>query len=144
MAEEVPGLRTELYELFTTHPREAGEGYCQHLGYCAQTFGRCVLIGFGSLTHGFFPFLLQDFASVYAQSLAEDLAARRHRRTQTVDPEWEENNEWTPNGEVREHGVEEPRGEQEEMAAAVGTDVNEEEGEADFELNEGGSIVDLQ
>ena len=71
-----PSLSDELRRLFTTHPRAAGESYCQHLTYCLGIAGRCTAIAAGALTHGLFPFLLQDYASVHSDRLATRLATR--------------------------------------------------------------------
>ena len=74
---DVNNVKQYCLELFTEHPRNAGESYCQHFAYAFGTGLKLVGLGLVSAVHGLCPFLFTSTVSHYVPELADELAKRR-------------------------------------------------------------------
>ena len=64
-------------ELFTEHPRQAGESYCEHFRFAGVTSLKLLSLGVVSLVHGLCPFLCTSTVSHYVPILGDELRERR-------------------------------------------------------------------
>ena len=62
---------------FTEHPRSAGQGYWQHLGFALSVAGRASVIALLAALHAVLPFLAPAAAGDRILALAEEIRALR-------------------------------------------------------------------
>lgn len=76
-------------DLFTRHPHQAGESYCQHFAYAVGLGGKLAGLGCAAVVHGICPFWLATFVSDRLPGLGRSLERRgasRDRATSPVQP----------------------------------------------------------
>ena len=62
--------------LFLEHPRSAGQGYFEHMGFAHRFGGRMLLGALAAFVHGFFPRVCQTTASDAVRALHASLHQR--------------------------------------------------------------------
>ena len=77
----VQNKKDSCVKLFTRHPAQVGESYCQHLTYAVGLGGKLVGLGCAAVVHGVCPFWLSTFVSDRLPSLSRDLNSRHPRGT---------------------------------------------------------------
>jgi hypothetical protein len=65
---------------FTEHPRSAGQGYWQHMGFALSVAGRALLVALLAAIHAVFPFWAAAAAGDRLLALADEVRAARARR----------------------------------------------------------------
>lgn len=63
-------------ELFTDHPRNAGESYCEHFAYAGVTGLKLIGLGLVSVVHSIFPFCCTSTVSSVLPGLSDELESR--------------------------------------------------------------------
>jgi len=74
--EDVDQAKKVCIRLFTEHPRQADESYCQHFAYAAGTGIKLIGLGLVSVVHGLCPFLFTSTVSSYVPMISRDLEGR--------------------------------------------------------------------
>jgi hypothetical protein len=64
---------------FTEHPRSAGQGYWQHMGFALAVAARALAIALFAALHAVFPFLVPAAAGDRLIALADEIKALRAR-----------------------------------------------------------------
>lgn len=77
--------RREMDTLFSTHPKETGETYFQHLRFTLTMTSRIIFCGLALLIHGAFPFLLKRTTSRQLQTIYRIIQTRLPDRQEGID-----------------------------------------------------------
>lgn len=70
---------------FIRHPKEVGEGYCEHLAHASGFGFRMVVGGLACILHGFFPFLFVKTGSRQIATLHDRMLVNRTRMPSALD-----------------------------------------------------------
>jgi hypothetical protein len=70
-------LHRTCVKLFTDHPRQLNESYCQHLAYAGAAGLKLVGLGLVSLVHGLCPCLFEATVSAHLPDIHHNLRRRK-------------------------------------------------------------------
>lgn len=78
--DQVEKGRKHCVRIFTHHPRQVGETYCEHFAYATQTGLKLVGLGLISVVHAICPFLFETTVSDHLPVMGDELKSRRPRK----------------------------------------------------------------